>query len=167
MKKETQPSEKSSSHLTSASFTPSLHHRHTDCRSRTISKKIEFSPSPLGCVVLCLPKPPPHHTPELTATEFAGAVRGAWKQTGAAVSHAPKAGALEKIVNASQLEIIELQHSVGELRYQTRRNHSSRGGNLTQLGKVGASLVVRKMANKCLARTKIMLPSLLSLLINQ
>ncbi|KAK9992891.1 hypothetical protein SO802_022594 [Lithocarpus litseifolius] len=32
----------------------------------------------------------PHHTPELTATEFAGAVRGAWKQTGAAVSHDPK-----------------------------------------------------------------------------
>lgn len=28
-----------------------------------------------------------------------------------------QAGALEKIVKASQLEIIELQHSVGELRY--------------------------------------------------
>ncbi|XP_050281763.1 uncharacterized protein LOC126722664 [Quercus robur] len=45
-----------------------------------------------GCAVLCLPKPPPHHTPELTATEFAGAVRGAWKQTGAAVSQRPKGG---------------------------------------------------------------------------
>uniref|UniRef100_A0A7N2LSI5 Uncharacterized protein n=1 Tax=Quercus lobata TaxID=97700 RepID=A0A7N2LSI5_QUELO len=43
-----------------------------------------------GCAVLCLPKPPLHHTPELTATEFAGAVHGAWKQTGAAVSHDPK-----------------------------------------------------------------------------
>ena len=41
-------------------------------------------------------------------------------------------------------------------------------GNLTQLGKVGARLVVRKMANKHLnACTRIMLPSPLSLLINQ
>ena len=39
---------------------------------------------------LCLPKPPPHHTPKLTATEVAGAVHGAWKHTGAAVSHDPK-----------------------------------------------------------------------------
>ena len=38
---------------------------------------------------LCLPKPPPHHTPKLTATEFAKAVHGAWKQTGAVVSHDP------------------------------------------------------------------------------
>nr|POF14488.1 putative lrr receptor-like serine/threonine-protein kinase [Quercus suber] len=44
-----------------------------------------------GCAILCLPKPPPHHIPKLTATEFVGAVRGAWKQTGAAVSHDPKA----------------------------------------------------------------------------
>ena len=42
------------------------------------------------------------------------------------------------------------------------------GGNLTQLRKVGARLVVRKMANKHLnACTSIMLPSPLSLLINQ
>ncbi|KAM3700958.1 hypothetical protein ACJW31_05G137400 [Castanea mollissima] len=64
-----------------ASFTPNLHHRHTD------------------------------RLPELTATDFAGVVHGAGKQTRAAVSHDPKAGALEKIVKASQLEIIELQHS--------------------------------------------------------
>ncbi|KAK7845447.1 hypothetical protein CFP56_009283, partial [Quercus suber] len=31
----------------SASFTPNLHRRHTDRRSRTISKKKEFSPCPL------------------------------------------------------------------------------------------------------------------------
>nr|POF14487.1 hypothetical protein CFP56_15366 [Quercus suber] len=43
-----------------------------------------------GCAVLCLPKPPPHHTLKLTTTEFVGVVRGAWKQTGAAVSHDPK-----------------------------------------------------------------------------
>ena len=43
-----------------SSFTPNLHHRHTDCPS------------------------------ELTATNFAVAVRGAWKQTEAAVSHDPK-----------------------------------------------------------------------------
>ena len=42
------------------------------------------------------------------------------------------------------------------------------GGNLTQFGKVGARLVVRKMTNKHLnARTRIMLPIPLSLLINQ
>nr|POF10291.1 hypothetical protein CFP56_54115 [Quercus suber] len=45
---------------------------------------------PLGCAILCLPKPPPHHKPELTATEFAGAVRRAWKQTEDAMSHDPK-----------------------------------------------------------------------------
>ena len=39
---------------------------------------------------LCLPKPPPHHTPKLTAKEVVGIVRGAWKHTGAAVSHDPK-----------------------------------------------------------------------------
>ena len=43
-----------------SSFTPNFHHRHID------------------------------RPPELTATNFAGAVRGAWKQTGAAVSHNPK-----------------------------------------------------------------------------
>ena len=57
-----------------------LHHRHTDRRSRKSSRR----------AVLCLPKPPPHHTPKLTAIEVAGAVRGAWKHTGAAVSHDPK-----------------------------------------------------------------------------
>ncbi|KAM4086544.1 hypothetical protein ACJW30_10G109600 [Castanea mollissima] len=46
--------------FTSASFTPNLHHCHR--RTRT-----------------CRPK--------LTATEVAGAVRGAWKHAGAAVSH--------------------------------------------------------------------------------
>ncbi|KAF3946497.1 hypothetical protein CMV_027244 [Castanea mollissima] len=52
--------------------------------------------------------------------------------------------------------------------YQTRRKRGCRGGNLTQLGKTGVRLVVRKMANKRLnARTKITLPSLLSLLIKQ
>ena len=39
---------------------------------------------------LCLPKPPPHHTPKLTAIEVVRAVRGAWKHTGATVSHNPK-----------------------------------------------------------------------------
>ena len=39
-----------------------------------------------GYAVLCLPKPP-HHTPKLTAREVAEAVHGAWKHTGAAVSH--------------------------------------------------------------------------------
>ena len=57
-----------------------LHHRHTDRRSRKSSRR----------AVLCLPKPPPHHTPKLTATGVAGAVRGAWKHTGAAVSNDPK-----------------------------------------------------------------------------
>ena len=37
--------------------------------------------------ILCLPEPPPHHTPKLTATQVAGAVRGACKHTGTAVSH--------------------------------------------------------------------------------
>uniref|UniRef100_A0A7N2LLA8 Uncharacterized protein n=1 Tax=Quercus lobata TaxID=97700 RepID=A0A7N2LLA8_QUELO len=56
---------------------------------------------------LCLPKPPPHHTPKLTATEFAGAVRGAWKHTGAAMSHDPKVAvtlALLMILNRKPLE---------------------------------------------------------------
>ena len=39
---------------------------------------------------LCLPKPPPHHTLKLTATEVAGVMLGAWKHTGAAMSHDPK-----------------------------------------------------------------------------
>ena len=43
-----------------SSFTPNFHHRHTD------------------------------RPPELTATNFAEAMRGAWKQTVAAVSHDPK-----------------------------------------------------------------------------
>nr|POE46394.1 hypothetical protein CFP56_71793 [Quercus suber] len=60
----------------SASFTPNLHHRHTDRRSRKSSRR----------AVLCLPKPPLHHTPKLTAIEVAGVVRGAWKHTGAAVT---------------------------------------------------------------------------------
>ena len=39
------PSRNSSA--SSASFTPNLHHHHIDRRSRTISKKKEFSPCPL------------------------------------------------------------------------------------------------------------------------
>ena len=65
-------------HAFTSSFTPNLHHRHTDRRSRMISRKKEFSPNP-----------PPHHTPEqnnFEEEEFAGA----WKQIGAAVSHDPK-----------------------------------------------------------------------------
>ena len=92
MKKENQPSEKAHA-FTSASFRPNLHHRHTDRRSRTISRKKEFSPCPLlpplGCVVFCLPKPPPQHTLEPNNFEEEEFV-GAWKQTGAAVSHDPK-----------------------------------------------------------------------------
>ncbi|KAK7851896.1 hypothetical protein CFP56_040751 [Quercus suber] len=42
-----------------------------------------------GCAVLCLPEPPPHHTPNHTATQVGGAVRGACKHTGAAVSYDP------------------------------------------------------------------------------
>ena len=78
----------------SASFMSNLHHHHIDCWSRTRRRK-KSSRRALcfllwGCVVLCLPKPPPHHIPELTTTEFARAVHGAWKQTGAAMSHNPK-----------------------------------------------------------------------------
>ncbi|KAF3962695.1 hypothetical protein CMV_012825 [Castanea mollissima] len=47
-----------------------------------------------------LPKPPPHHTPKLTTTEVAGAVRGAWKHTGAAVSHDPKAAEQQTFVSS-------------------------------------------------------------------
>ena len=42
-----------------------------------------------GCAVLCLPKPPPHHTPSHTATQVTGAVRGACKHTGATASYDP------------------------------------------------------------------------------
>ena len=38
-----------------------------------------------GCAVLCLPKPPSHHTPNHTATQVTGAVRGACKHTGATI----------------------------------------------------------------------------------
>ena len=94
-KKETQP-KLTPSPLPScrtSSFTPNLHHRLTDCRSRTILRKKEFLlcplHPPLGCAVLCLPKPPPHHTPEqndFKEEEFTEA----WKQTGVAMSHNPK-----------------------------------------------------------------------------
>ena len=80
-------------HAFTSSFTPNLHHRHTDHRSRTISRKKEFSSCPLlpplGCAVFCLPKPPPHHTLESNNFEEEEFV-GAWKQIGAAVSHDPK-----------------------------------------------------------------------------
>ncbi|KAF3950234.1 hypothetical protein CMV_023980 [Castanea mollissima] len=44
---ELSPQAKKLTPFTSASFTPNLHRRHTDRRSRTISKKKEFSPCPL------------------------------------------------------------------------------------------------------------------------
>nr|POE62167.1 hypothetical protein CFP56_66652 [Quercus suber] len=91
-KRRKQPSPQTKAHAltsaSSASFTLNLHHRHTDRRSRKSSRHALFFL--WGCVILCLPKPQPHHTQELTATELAGAVCGAWKQTGVAVSHDPK-----------------------------------------------------------------------------
>nr|POE52370.1 hypothetical protein CFP56_66431 [Quercus suber] len=63
--------------------------KHTENRERRKNSDKSSPPQP-SLFHLCLPKPPPHHTPKLTATEVAGAVRGAWKHTGAAVSHDPK-----------------------------------------------------------------------------
>ncbi|KAK4570745.1 hypothetical protein RGQ29_029551 [Quercus rubra] len=56
-----------------ATWTKSLF-KHTENRERRKNSDKSSSPQP-SLFHLCLPNPPPHHTPELTATEFAGAVR--------------------------------------------------------------------------------------------
>ncbi|KAK7830816.1 hypothetical protein CFP56_027922 [Quercus suber] len=99
----------------SASFTLNLHHRHTDRQSR-MRRRRKSSCHALcfllwDCAVLCLPKPPPHHTPNLTTIEFAGAVCGAWKQTGAAVSHDPK----ETGMSNAWYEVLSVLHLMAML----------------------------------------------------
>ncbi|KAF3952552.1 hypothetical protein CMV_021905 [Castanea mollissima] len=79
-------------------FHANLHH-HTDRWSRK-SSCCALCFLLWGCAVLCLPKPPPHHTPKLTATKVAGAVRGAWKHTGVVVSHDPKGAEQQTFVSS-------------------------------------------------------------------
>ena len=78
-----------------SSFTPNLHHRHTLPHKSLFSSLPSCRTATQIVVLLSSFMPNLHHRhtnrpPELTATNFAGAVRGAWKQTGAAVSHDPK-----------------------------------------------------------------------------
>ena len=56
-----------------ARWTKSLF-KHTENRERRKNSDKSSPPQP-SLFHLCLPNPPPHHTPELTAAEFAGAVR--------------------------------------------------------------------------------------------
>ncbi|KAF3956459.1 hypothetical protein CMV_018406 [Castanea mollissima] len=101
-----------SSHHSSASSLPS---RRTSTTATQIAGAEGFRRSSRralcfllwGCAVLCLPKPPPHHTPELSSTEFAGAVRRAWKQTRAAVNHDPKR-LLQKLLQLKVYLLLEM-----------------------------------------------------------
>ena len=62
------------SHVDNIKFPPKSLFKHTENRERRKNSDKSLPPQP-SLFHLCLPNPPPHHTPELTATEFAGAVR--------------------------------------------------------------------------------------------
>ena len=62
------------SHVDNIKFPPKSLSKHTENRERRNNSDKSSPPQP-SLLHLCLLNPPPHHTPELTATEFAGAVR--------------------------------------------------------------------------------------------
>ena len=97
-KKDPQPSDRSlleppphhTSKLTATKFARAVRGAWKHTRTKTELRKTHSPQTKASSLFhLYLPKPPPHHTPKLTATEFAKAMHGAWKQTGAVVSHDP------------------------------------------------------------------------------